>query len=170
PCAHGTCSRHTQPCERKIGLKAPSWNHRAYSSPVSATGWKKPPTSVPQYGTPDRPVLRPRGSWASSVAKSLLISPDQHVDPNRCMPAAPEPPRRATGEGGEGALPRGAGPPRPGERRGGEAVVGVGGAPPLPRGGVGGGGAPPPPPRPPPPPLLAARARHGPPTTTPPPP
>ena len=29
PWAHGTCSRQTQPCERKMGLKAPSWNQRA---------------------------------------------------------------------------------------------------------------------------------------------
>ena len=46
--------------------------------------------SVPQYGTPDSPVLSPSGTCASSVAKSLLMSPDQHVAPKRCMPAAPD--------------------------------------------------------------------------------
>ncbi len=38
PWAHGVCSRHTQPWERKMGVNAPSWNHRAYSSPVSGIG------------------------------------------------------------------------------------------------------------------------------------
>ena len=77
-----------------MGLKAPSWNQRAYSSAVSGIGWKKPPTSVPQYGTPDSPVLSPSGTCASSVPKSLLMSPDQHVAPNRCIPAAPDRQRR----------------------------------------------------------------------------
>ena len=29
PWAQGTCSRQTQPCERKIGVNAPNWNQRA---------------------------------------------------------------------------------------------------------------------------------------------
>ena len=58
---------------------------------------------MPQYGTPDIAMLSPAGTCASNVANVLLMSPDQHAPPYRCMPGPPERQRRYTRPSGRSA-------------------------------------------------------------------
>src|SRR5581483_2165840 len=86
---HGRRSFQVRPCDRNRGQNALNANQRAYNSPVSSLVGIKPPVSLPQYGSPESPVLMATGTCNCSVSHVELISPDQTNAPNRCVPGTP---------------------------------------------------------------------------------
>src|SRR5687768_7519792 len=80
---HGSLRCQLRPCARNDGQNAPNWNQRTCNSPVYSTVGLKPPMSVPQYGSPERPVLMPTATWVARVSQRERTSPDQMKPPKR---------------------------------------------------------------------------------------